>query len=189
MKESKLEWREEGRKTVFTGPVFSVDERLCRSPDNELRTYTVLNASDWVIVIPLIRGGGAGENEFLLVRQWRHGERALSLEFPGGVIEPEETPEEGARRELLEETGCKALSLTKLGMFNPNPAIMSNHVHFFLAEGLEALGPQRLDADEYVAVERTPERAVLQGMGRPPYTHALMGTALSLYLTRPGRAS
>jgi len=116
-----------------------------------------------------------------MVWQWRHGYLDLSLEFPGGVFEPGENPEEAASRELLEETGCKAGKIRKLGEFSPNPAIMANKVHFFLAEGLVP-GTQHLDADEFVEVELVSAEEVINGMGKPPYVHALMGSALALYL-------
>ena len=59
---------------------------------------------------------------------------------------------------------------------------MSNTVHFFLAEDLNRTGPQELDEDEYVNVEIVPWERVLNGMGKAPYIHALMGTAMALYL-------
>ena len=117
-----------------------------------------------------------------MVRQWRHGARELSLEFPGGVFEKGETPELAAAREMKEETGYSACRIEKLGVFNPNPAIMSNKVHFFLALDLEASGKQQLDEDEYAEVEIVPWKEVLAGMGKPPFIHALMGTAMCLYL-------
>jgi 8-oxo-dGTP pyrophosphatase MutT (NUDIX family) len=126
--------KEENRKTVFTCPIFSVGERYCRSPLNsELRTYTVLDTSDWAIVIPALdtdRG-----REFVMVRQWRHGALQLSLEFPGGVFERGEEAEAAAKRELKEETGYSAGKIEKIGEFSPNPAIMSNRVHFSLPQG------------------------------------------------------
>jgi len=175
-----LKWNEENCRTVFTCPIFSVSERLCRSPVKKLKTYTILDTMDWAIVIPALdteRG-----REFVMVRQWRHGAREISLEFPGGVFESGENPATGAARELREETGYSAGRLEKLGEFNPNPAIMSNRVHFFLALDLKPPAQQELDEDEYVEVETVPWEAVLSGMGKPPYIHALMGTALSLYL-------
>jgi hypothetical protein len=75
--------------------------------------------------------------------------------------------------------------MTKLGEFNPNPAIMSNHVHFYLAEDCYSAGDQELDEDEYVSVEKVPCDEVLAGMGKPPYIHALMGTAIALYIKKP----
>jgi len=181
MVKKELTWKEEGRKKVFESRVFSVYESYCRSPnDNELRTYTVLDAMDWAIVVPVLETPKG--KQFVMVRQWRHGSQGLSLEFPGGVLEAGEDPQDAAARELLEETGYQAGSLRKIGEFSPNPAIMANKVHFFVAEGLVNTGSQDLDADEFVEVELVDIKTVCQGMGKPPYVHALMGSALALYL-------
>ena len=182
MKEHLI-WKEEGRKTVFNCPIFSVLELTSRSPKNNRKTYTVLDTSDWAIIIPLletVRG-----KEFLMVRQWRHGAGELSLEFPGGVLNKGEDAITAAKRELREETGYIAKKVEKLGELNPNPAIMSNTLHFFLARELELDGAQKLDEDEYVETETIPCEEVLNGLGKPPYFHALMGTAMALYLTKP----
>jgi 8-oxo-dGTP pyrophosphatase MutT (NUDIX family) len=117
-----------------------------------------------------------------MVRQWRHGSRELSLEFPGGVIEKGEDVLAAARRELREETAYQAGKIRKLGEFRPNPALMSNTVHIFLAENLHHTGAQELDEDEYLEVSSVTPREVLRGMGKAPYVHALMGSALALYL-------
>jgi 8-oxo-dGTP pyrophosphatase MutT (NUDIX family) len=194
MDEKQLVWNEKGRKKVFDCNVFSVWESYCSPPGSQLgnspedsgggklHTFTVLDARDWVMVIPII-GSSDGE-KFIMVWQWRHGAKSLSLEFPGGVFEPGEKPEEAAVRELLEETGYKPEKLTKLGDFNPNPAIMTNKIHFFLAENLCSEGRQSLDDDEYVDVALIDTKEVFQGIGKEPYIHALTGTALSLYNAR-----
>ena len=176
----KLIWNEEGRKTVFSCPVFSVRESYCRSPDGIVKTFSVLDTSDWAIVIPVLETEQG--KKFVMVRQWRHGARQLSVEFPGGVFEKGEKPEEAAARELREETGYYAKKIVKLGEFNPNPAIMSNRVHFFLAEELTPPAEQELDEDEYVEVTALPQEEVINKLGTAPYIHALMGTAISLFL-------
>jgi len=176
----RLSWKEESRKTVFTCQIFNVEERVCRSPYNEVKTFSVLDTSDWAIVIPVLKTEQG--SKFVMVRQWRHGARELSLEFPGGVFEKGEKAETAAARELKEETGYSAGKIHKLGQFNPNPAIMSNRVHFFLATELNSPTDQQLDDDEYVDIEAHAVEEVLNGMGKPPFIHALMGTAMALYL-------
>ncbi|MDR3146003.1 MAG: NUDIX hydrolase [Treponema sp.] len=180
MGNSGLEWKQESRQRVFDCPVFSVNECVCRSPDGLRRTYTVMDTADWAIVVPVLED--SGEREFVMVKQWRHGSRELSLEFPGGVFEAGENAPEAAARELREETAWQAGKIRKLGEFRPNPAIMSNTVHIFLAEDLRFTGAQDLDEDEYIETLRVKPRDLIEGMGRPPYVHALMGSALTLYL-------
>ena len=177
-----LIWKEEGSKMMFSCPIFNVEERYCRSPKNYLKTYTILNATDWSIVIPVLETEFG--KKFVMVRQWRHGAKELSLEFPGGVFEKGESAEEAAKRELQEETGYRAGRIEKLGQFNPNPAIMSNQVHLFLASDLEALSGLSLDEDEYMEVETLTLEEILQGLGKPPFIHALMATALAMFLAK-----
>ena len=176
----KLSWHEENRKTVYSCPVFKVEERFCRSPDNALKTFITLDTSDWAIVIPELETKRG--KEFLMVRQWRHGAGEMGIEFPGGVLEKGENSLEAAKRELREETGYCAQIIRKLGVFNPNPAIMSNRVHFFLATDFQSPLEQALDDDEYIDVVTVPWKEVLYGLGKPPFIHALMGTAMGLYL-------
>jgi 8-oxo-dGTP pyrophosphatase MutT (NUDIX family) len=92
---------------------------------------------------------------------------------------------------LQEETGYKPGKIYKIGELSPNPAIMSNRVHFFLAEDLLNTGERQPDNDEYLETVLVDVDEVVKNMGRPPYVHALMGAALSLYLqqtrsTSPG---
>lgn len=173
--DEKLIWTEGESKSLLNTCVFEVTSRHNTSASGITGDYIIMNARDWVVVIPENNGN------FLMVKQWRHGEKALSVEFPGGVIDQDEVPETAAIRELEEETGYKAGKLTKLGSFNPNPALFSNHIHIFLAEDLISTGIQHLDHDEFINYLELPKELVLEGMGTEQFSHALMGTALCLY--------
>ncbi len=146
--------------------------------------FFALEARDWVIVIPVVKVNS--REQFLMVTQWRHGTAAESVEFPGGVIDPGEEPADAAKRELLEETGHKAETVTKLATLSPNPAIMSNHCHVFLAEDLVNTHTPSPDDDEYISLSYLSVREVFNKMGHGNYTHALMLSALFLYLQKKG---
>ena len=178
--DDKLKWTEGSPKELLKTVVCTVTSRHNVSSDGTEGDYIIMNAPDWVIVVP------EKEDNFLMVKQWRHGEAGLSVEFPGGVIDAGEDPQTAAVRELEEETGYKAGKLSKLGSVNPNPALFNNHVHFFLAQDLTATGKQHLDEDEFINCMELSKKEVLDGMGTEQFPHAIMGTALSLYIKHNG---
>ena len=113
--------------------VFSVGRTTARSPlTGRMHDFYRIDSSDWVNVVPL-----TADDEVVMVRQFRHGARAVTLEIPGGMVDPGEAPAEAAARELLEETGYRAGRVVPLGGVNPNPALFGNRVHTFLATGCE----------------------------------------------------
>lgn len=105
--------------------------------------------------------GGAGalpvfvDKTIALVRQWRYPLGRYSLEICAGRIEPGQTAEMAARRELEEEVGLRAASLTKLCEFNVAPGYCEERIYTYLATGLEE-SAQSLDDDEEIEVVRLP---------------------------------
>ena len=175
MQDKDLLWNEKSRKQLLETPVLKVMQTESISPNGDNGQYIVLDAKDWCAVIAELG------DDFLMVRQWRHGSKSLSIEFPGGVIEDGETPLEAACRELREETGFSSKDVILLGTMSPNPALFSNHINFFLAKDLEQEGEQNLDSDEFVNAVRIPKKEVFEKMGSPEYPHALMAAALNFY--------
>ncbi len=176
MNDSELKWTVEDSRTLLKTRVFDVLGQTERSGTGLEGDFIAVEAPEWVMVIPELDG------KFALVRQWRHGAEAMSIEFPGGVLDEGEDPETAARRELLEETGFRAGKLTLLGVTNPNAALFKNHFHVYLAEELQQTGTQSLDEDEFLNFFMLPVDEVIASFGRREFIHAMMGTALAFYL-------
>lgn len=174
-----LPWQIEARSISGHFKVFEVATLMCRSSrSGQVHPFYVLEGADWVNVIPI-----TAEGRVVLVKQWRHGAQEVTLEIPGGIIDPGETPQAAAARELLEETGCEADAVELLGEVSPNPAIHSNRCFTYLARGTRFVQHPTLDtADghgteeiEVVTVSRE-ELTRLAAAGR--IRHALVMVAL-----------
>lgn len=172
-------WDESGRRELDDYGIFKASERRRLGPHGKEGRFVVLEARDWAVVVPVLER--EGRRFILTVRQYRHGSGEVSEEFPGGVVEPGEDPAAAAARELLEETGYRAASVTRLGSCSPNPAFMANTFHVFLAEGLELAAAQALDEHELVDVGELPEDELFERVGSPPWSHALMIAAAWYY--------
>lgn len=176
MNENQLKWRVTDTKRLLHTPVFDVNEQHEIAATGIEGDYVAMEAPDWAMVV------AEYQDSFVLVRQWRHSAECLSLEFPGGVVDGGEDAATAARRELKEETGFEAGKLTHLGTVSPNPALFKNQFHVYLAEELRQTGAQSLDSDELLTYELMPTDEVIRGYGKGEFAHALMGTALMLYL-------
>lgn len=185
MRSGLITWKPHSKHTVFSTRVFDIAEISSTSPAGTEHQFYTLDARDWVIVVPVLRTADTGDH-FLMVTQWRHGSSTESIEFPGGVIDANEEPEEAALRELCEETGYTAKTMTHLASLSPNPAIMSNRCHIFLAENMYDTKKPSPDDDEYISVSILPVDDVISCMGHGNYTHGLMLSALFLYLQKKG---
>jgi len=172
-------WLETGRVRLADYGIVTVDRARRRGPHGKEGSFVILDAPDWAVVVPALERDG--RRLLLTVRQYRHGSRSVSDEFPGGVIELGEAPGAAAARELLEETGYQAARLVPIGSCSPNPAFMANTFHVFAAEGLELVSAQSLDEHELVDVEAVPEDELLARVGVAPWDHALMIAAAFFY--------
>ena len=182
MTDEELMWSVKGSEQILHTPIFDVDKRSEESATGIKGDYMVINATEWVTIIPVYKGN------FVLVRQYRHGLGKITSEFPGGMCDPGEDPVQSAYRELEEETGFKVGKMTKLGVCSPNPAIFSNSITVCLAEDLTPTNELHLDDDEVLTCDMKPIDEVINNFCEGEYTNAFMGTALALYMRHVNKA-
>ncbi len=144
--------------------------------------YYTLQSSDWVNVIPLTR-----DKKVVMIRQYRHGSRKVTLEIPGGLVD-ESDPKHAAIRELLEETGYAGSEVSLIGSTNPNPAIFDNVCYTYLVEDATRVQDSSLEADEDIEVELIPLSSVPSLIQDGTINHALVIVAFHFFFQANGRA-
>jgi len=120
------------------------EDRVRLGNGHQIDRFHVIHGPDWASVLCV-----TDASEVVLVRQYRHGIASTSLELPAGVIEPSETPEEAARRELVEETGYESDDWVSIQSVSTEPARHTTRAHFFCARGAR---PTRAPAPEETEV-------------------------------------
>jgi 8-oxo-dGTP pyrophosphatase MutT (NUDIX family) len=146
---------EEAQGEVVQRRIFSLRQDVVRSQltGRALRVDR-LSCPEWVNVVAF-----TAADELIVVRQWRFGSRAFSVEVPAGALHPGEDPIIGGLRELAEETGFTPDdpdAVVHLGATRPNPAFMENRCHTVWVPRATQTLPQRLDDAEEVEVTTLP---------------------------------
>jgi ADP-ribose pyrophosphatase len=95
------------------------------------------------------------ERDVLLIRQYRHAAGGMLLEVPAGKLDPGETPEACAARELAEEAGQRPGRLLRMGAIWTTPGFCDERIHLFAAFELAPV-PRSPDDDELIEVLRIP---------------------------------
>ena len=179
-------WKDCDIQQVLKTPIFNINKIHREHPDGVRNgDFFQLKSQSWVNIIPLVVTED-GQRLFVVEKQFRHGSGEVALEFPAGIVEKGETPEESALRELWEETGLKAGKLSLMGKINPNPAFMSVSSSFFLAEDLLYTGERNLDENEEIQVMFIPEKDAITAMSAEHNTNGSMLIALFYYCKYTG---
>jgi len=167
-------------ESSYFRPRFRIDK--CELSNGNMLNATVIEFSAWANILALTKN-----NEAVLLRQYRHGVRKILWEIPGGVVEDDEDPVSGVKRELLEETGYTASKFIQVGKLFPNPAFQTNTMYCYLALDAELVTTQNLDDGEDIEVHLVPLDDLIAMTRRGEFRHALQVAALFLsfaYLDR-----
>ncbi|MBQ7380747.1 MAG: NUDIX hydrolase [Clostridia bacterium] len=151
----------ESSETLFEGKVLTVKRDVIRQPDGKQGFREYAEHKGAVAVLPL-----TDEGEVVLVKQYRYAVGRVFLEVPAGKLDfVGEPPHEAAIRELREETGARCERLTPLGTLIPSPAILTEKIHMYLAEGL-SFGDSSPDEDEFLGVVKMPLSSLVRKVMR-----------------------
>ncbi|HEY0067862.1 MAG TPA: NUDIX hydrolase [Flavisolibacter sp.] len=143
-----MEWKVLESGYLHKEPWLTIRKDKCELPNgNVVPAFYVNEYPEWVNAFCLTE-----DNKVVMVRQYRHGIHSIQTELPGGVAEPNETPEEACRREVKEETGYEFDTFEYLGKISANPSTTNNYTHMFLARNGRKVSEQNLDDSEEVEV-------------------------------------
>jgi len=118
-----------------------------RLPDGRISTREIVEHSGAVAMVPIL-----DHDRVILIRQFRQAAGEALLEIPAGTLEPQESPEECARRELQEEIGYRCGRLEELFSSFLAPGYSTEMLHTYLALDLTP-AKGHADADEFVEPE------------------------------------
>jgi ADP-ribose pyrophosphatase len=136
-------------REIHRGRVITVREERARFPDGTTGLLDVVHHPGASAVIPFLSDPGGTDPTILLIKQFRHAAGKWLLEVPAGRLDAGESPEDCARRELREETGCTAQDVVRLTSIFTTPGFSNEVIHLFMATGLTK-GDAKREADEFI---------------------------------------
>lgn len=138
-------------RAVYSGKIVDLEVERVSLPNGSEVELEMIHHPGAAVVLAL--DGDAA----LMVRQYRHATGGYLHEVPGGKLDPGESPEECARREVEEEIGYRPLGLVDLGWIWTTPGFTDERIWLFMALEVEpgGSGPE-LDSNEVLTLERVP---------------------------------
>ncbi|HEY5656957.1 MAG TPA: NUDIX hydrolase [Myxococcota bacterium] len=158
-----------------------VSQERVTLPNGRVAELDIVHHPGAAAVVPFVSA-----DDVLLIRQFRHAAGGTILEVPAGKLDPGDTPEACAARELEEEAGRRAGRLEKLGWIFTTPGFTDEVIHLFAAFDLESI-PTRHEDDEVIEVVRLPLAEALDLVWRGELTDGKSAMALLHAAHRLGR--
>ncbi len=166
-------------KLLTAEPVFEsrwmslIAKQYADSPQDP---YYVVQTSDYVAVLAVTT-----EQDIILVKQYRPAVEQVTLEFPSGHVDLNESPEKAAVRELREETGYEAPRMELLGVLYPDTGRLGNRMHCYFAAGAVPTG-RGVDLAESLKMCLCSKKDLAQKLKTGEFSSALHVSLLALAL-------
>ncbi len=156
---------------IHDGRVVHLSIDRVRFPDGSEGELELVRHRGAAAVLPVLDAASEADPELLLLRQYRYAAGGVIYEVPAGIVEPGESWEDCARRELEEEAGVRAGRLVRLTTIHTTPGFTNEQIHLFAALDLTS-GVRRRDRDEFLEVTPIPLSGVLDLIRRGEMTDA-----------------
>jgi ADP-ribose pyrophosphatase len=145
-------WKKISSEVKFKNPWWTYMYDKCKLHNGKDYEYHYVHTAGSSFIIPIKENG-----KIILVNQYRYLNDRFSIEFPGGGIKEGQTPEQVARKELIEETGFDG-DLEKVGFFNPYNGVTDEICYVFIARNLRPSDNEtKDDSEEFETLEFFPE--------------------------------
>ncbi|MFH1317234.1 MAG: NUDIX hydrolase [Candidatus Woesearchaeota archaeon] len=179
-KEDNGKWKVLESEYLVQNKWVNVKREKIRLPNNKIiEDYYIIERPDSVIVFCLTK-----QNKILILKQYKHGAQEEIHEIPAGMIDDGETPEEAAKREVLEETGYKYEKIEKIGTIFLDPTATRSVCHIFFATGAEKVSEQKLDQTEDITVMEMTKEEVLENLKNSTLNSGIVPGAIFLGLEK-----
>jgi len=154
-----LSWDTRSETVAYRCEGFDVINQTVELPDGSEAEFDYIAEGDSVVVLPFRADG-----EVVVIEEWRQAVDRVNRGLPAGTLEPGEDPEDGANRELREETGYEAGTVRHLTTVEPANGFADSSFHYFLAEDCTKAGDQSLDTDESISVSTASFESLLDAV-------------------------
>jgi len=152
-------WETVNERIAYSCEGFDIVNETVALPDGTEAEFDYLTEGESAVILPFTTDG-----EVVVIDEWRHAVKRQNRGLPAGSLETGEDREEGARRELREETGHEAGRIEYLGGFEPANGFSDAYFHYFVARDCERTGEQSLDTDETIEVSTTAFEDLLEAV-------------------------
>lgn len=140
-------------RRAYSGRIISLDVDRVRFPDGSEGELEMVRHPGASAVVPFLSDPTGDDPQVLLIKQYRYAAEQYMYEIPAGRLDPGETPEHCARRELREETGVEAAKVDHLTTIYTTPGFTDERIHLFMATGL-TVGVASREHDEFIEIEK-----------------------------------
>jgi len=170
-------WKVTDRREVYADPPWlRIHSETVHLPDGKVvEGFHQVQLLDYALMMVEREDG-----RFIVIRQYKHGVRDVSLMPPAGGMNPGEDPLETARRELMEETGHEATGWRKLTEMVTHANQRCSVGHLYYASGARQVATPDsgdLEEQEILYLTRDEIRAAIRN-GEVKSTSALAGFSL-----------